>query len=330
MPCITDVEGVLLGTWEDKEGITGCTVIFLDGGGRGAVEKIGLATGTRQLDPLFPGHIVDTVNAIVLTGGSSFGLDAATGVCEYLESQGVGIETEAGKIPIVPTGVIYDLNIGDPKRRPTKDDGKRACGLLSKKVEEGNVGVGMGATLGKLYGIKRATKGGVGSYSIKLPNGITVGVYVVVNAVGDVVDECGEILAGLLSEDRTHFISTEEEVLKSGSFRSIHPSPINTTIAVVATDATIDKAFLKKIAQMASNGLARVIHPFGTSLDGDMVFTVATCRKDTNVDVDVIGIAASSCLREAVKRAVMKAESIGGIPCAKDIKNMEVSHACNR
>ncbi len=322
MPSITDVQGVFLGTCEDAEAITGCTVLYFDGGATGSVEKRGLATGSRQLDPLFPHHTVDVVHAIVLTGGSSFGLDAATGVCRYLESLGVGIETEGGIVPIVPTGVIYDLNIGDGTKRPDRSFGFKACRSLSKKVEEGNAGVGMGATVGKLYGISRAVKGGVGSYSIKVGD-FTVGAYVVVNPIGDVVYR-GEIIAGLLSEDKSRFIGTEEEVLRKRAFRSISTS-FNTTIGVVATDAKLDKTSLKKMAQMASNGLSRIIRPFSTSLDGDMVFSISTGKVEGSVDVDVLGIAASICLEEAVKRAVFMAESIGGVPSCREIKNiMEV------
>ncbi len=317
MGTIADVDGVLVGTFEDEVKATGCAVIFFEGGAYGSVEKRGLAAGTRQLDPLFPGHVVDTVHAIVLTGGSSFGLEAATGVCEFLESQGIGIETEGGIIPIVPTGVIYDLNIGEPGR-PDRSFGIRACRGLSKEVKEGNAGPGMGATVGKLYGIKRACKGGVGTYSMELKDGVHVGAYVVVNALGDIVDSDGTIIAGLLSEDGSHFVGTEKEVLRTGRFRNICPV-FNTTIAVVATDAIMDKLSLRKVARMASNGLARVIHPFNTSLDGDMVFSVSTAVRDVSLDVDVVGISASFCLMEATKRAVRRAEGIFGVPSSNDI-----------
>ncbi len=314
---ITDVEGVFVGTFEDREKATGCSVILFENGAYGAVEKRGLAAGTRQLDPLFPEHLVDAVHAIVLTGGSSFGLEVATGVCEFLERSGIGVETEGGIIPIVPTGVIYDLNIGKPGR-PDKSFGVKACENLSKDVSEGNAGVGMGATVGKLYGMERACKGGVGTWSVELPGGIHVGAYVVVNAVGDVVDVDGRILAGLLSEDKKSFVGTEKEMLRTGKFRKITPV-FNTTIAVVATDLVMDKLSLRKVARMGANGLARVIHPFNTSLDGDMVFSVSTARKEGSIDVDVIGVASSLCLMEAAKRAVLKAEGIFGVPSSKDI-----------
>ena len=319
---ITDVKGIRVGHGSNFEALTGCTVILCEEGAVGGVEIRGSAAGTRQLDPLYPLHLVQRVHGILLTGGSSFGLDAAGGVVRYLEEKGRGFDVGITHIPIVPTAVIFDLALGDYRIRPDAEMAYHAClHASSEEVEEGSVGVGTGATVGKLFELKRASKGGVGTASVMGAEGIVVGALAVVNALGDVVDEkTGEILAGLREEeDNYRLVSTTELLRKGAQKKGIGRAPLeNTTIGVIATNAALNKEEVIKVAQMAHNGLARIISPVNTTFDGDIVFSLSLGQKE--VEVNNIGVLAEQAIVEAVKRAVKKADGFGILPAYRDLK----------
>lgn len=322
---ITDVPGIRVGHAETTTGYSGCTVVLIDGGAVAGVDVRGGAPGTRDTDLLSPVNVVEEVHAILLTGGSVFGLDAATGVTRYLEEQDVGLDMGVAHVPIVPAAVIFDLAFGDPSIRPNADMGYLAAQRASKEpVSEGNVGAGMGATVGKLTGMLAAMKGGLGSASMTLPNGLVVGAVVAVNAVGNVRNpDTGQWVAGARGPDGS--IIGPDELL--ARFVSQLPGT-NTTIAVVASNARLTKAQVNKVAQMAHDGLARTIYPVHTMHDGDTVFAVATggeaspkSGSSAGVDapVDVVGALSAQVLSEAVLRAVQTAESLGGLPAARDL-----------
>lgn len=311
---IVDVPGIRVGHADDATGYTGCTVLLLEGGAIAGVDVRGAAPGTRETDLLSPVNLVQEVHAIVLSGGSAFGLDAATGVMRYLEEQDIGLDVGVARVPIVPSAVLFDLAFGNPSARPNADMGYEAARRASKDpVAEGNVGAGYGATVGKLAGPFSAMKGGLGSASITLPNGLVVGAVVAVNAVGNVRDpDTGQWIAGARGPDGA--ILAPEALLKS--FTSPLPGT-NTTIAVVASNAKLNKAQATKVAQMAHDGLARTIYPVHTMHDGDTVFAVATGGVETAVDV--VGALSAHVLGEAVLRGIRAAESLGGLPAARDL-----------
>ena len=316
---ITDVEGIRVGHADNREAMTGCTVILCEEGAVGGVEIRGSATGTRQIDSLYPIHVVQQVHAILLTGGSSFGLDAAGGVVRYLEEKGKGFDVGVTHVPVVPTAVIFDLPLGDYRVRPDADMAYQAClSASSEAVEEGSVGVGTGATVGKLFELDRACKGGVGTASLAT-GGVVVGALVVVNALGDVVDEkTGEILVGLRNEDGSGFACTAELLRKGIWKKGFGRSSLgNTTIGVVATNVTLNREDTIKVAQMAHNGLAQVISPINTTFDGDIVFALSLGQRGG--EVNNVGALAEAAIVEAVKRAVMKADGFGMIPAYRDL-----------
>jgi L-aminopeptidase/D-esterase-like protein len=317
---ITDVEGIRVGHASNREAMTGCTVILCEEGAVGGVEIRGSATGTRQIDSLYPVHVVQQVHAILLTGGSSFGLDAAGGVVRYLEERGKGFDVGITHVPVVPTAVIFDLPLGDHRVRPDADMAYQAClHASSEAVEEGSVGVGTGATLGKLFDLELACKGGVGTASLEA-GGVIVGVIAAVNALGDVVDErTGEVLVGLRDEEGSRFANTaallRHGIWKKGFGKS---SLGNTTIGVIATNVTLNREDTIKVARMAHNGLARVISPINTTFDGDIVFALSLGQRGG--EVNNVGALAEAAIVEAVKRAVMKADGFGIIPAYRDLK----------
>jgi L-aminopeptidase/D-esterase-like protein len=317
---ITDVEGIRVGHASNREAMTGCTVILCEEGAVGGVEIRGSATGTRQIDSLYPVHVVQEVHAILLTGGSSFGLDAAGGVVRYLEERGKGFDVGVTHVPVVPTAVIFDLPLGDYRVRPDADMAYQAClHASSEAVEEGSVGVGTGATVGKLFDLERACKGGVGTASLEA-GGVIVGVIAAVNALGDVVDErSGEILVGLRDEEGSRFANTAE-LLRQGIWKKgFGTSSLgNTTIGVIATNVALNREDTIKVAQMAHNGLARVISPINTTFDGDIVFALSLGQREG--EVNNVGALAEAAIVEAVKRAVMKADGFGMIPAYRDLK----------
>jgi L-aminopeptidase/D-esterase-like protein len=322
---LTDVEGLRVGHFTLSERPTGCTVVLIDGDGApGGVSQRGAAPGTRETDLLDPSNLIDKVNAIVLAGGSAFGLDAAQGVVRYLEERNIGWRVgAAGVVPIVPAAILMDLGFGgDPKVRPTADCGYRAAQAASASpVGEGNVGAGAGATLGKVAGRARSMKGGVGSASITLPNGLAVGALVAVNAIGDVIDPAtGQVVAGVRTEDGKA-LADARKLLRDGSLlRAVTPrAGENTTIAVVATNARLTKTEVHRVALMADDGVARTIYPSHTMGDGDTVFALATGRWSGDADVSIIGALAAEALSDAIVRAASQAMSLGGLPSARDM-----------
>ena len=315
---ITDIEGIKVGHATNLQGYTGCTVILCEKKAVGGVDIRGTAAGTRQMNALNMLHTVEEVNAILLAGGSAYGLDAAGGVMKYLEEQGRGFKVSFTTVPIVPTAIIFDLGFGDYQTRPDKDMGYEAC-LNSNTfpVAEGSIGAGTGATVGKLFGVSRATKGGVGTASIESIKGVRVAALVVVNAFGDVMDkDTREIIAGTReSETGTHFINTAEQI-RQGITRNMF-SPENTTLAVVATNANLSKVEAHKVAQMASIGLARTISPVNSTFDGDVVFALSIGEK--KADINTIGLLGEKVVMEAINRAIRLADGFGLIPAYKDL-----------
>ena len=263
---------------------------------------------------------MEKVHAIVLAGGSAFGLDAASGVMRYLEERNIGFETPVAKVPIVPAAILFDLGVGDPKIRPTADCGYRAAtSAATGPVQEGNVGAGAGATVGKLAGPKRAMKGGIGTASVTLPDGLTVAALVAVNAVGDVVDpSTGKVVAGVRTEDGKA-LADVRTFIRAGALNKAKPGQ-NTTIGVIATNARLTKAQATKVAQMAHDGFARAISPAHTPFDGDTIFTVATGVHQGNADLLTVGALAADVMAEAIVRAVHQAASIPGYPAAQDLE----------
>lgn len=314
---ITDVPGVKVGHFTHREGLTGCTVLLFEGGARAGFDARGMASGSRQMDSLGLLHTVGEIHAVLLTGGSSFGLDATGGVMRYLEEKGIGYQTEAARIPIVPSMVIYDLGLGDPKARPDAAMAYEACRTASEEVQEGSVGVGTGATVGKLLGIPRAMKGGLGTSSVTGKDGLVVGALVVVNAFGDVFDpDTGLQLAGPLGDDAKP-LRTRDLLLQGVIKDPFRPFPENTTLAVVATDARLDKAGATKLAQMLSLSLARFIVPLGTPFDGDIVLVASLGEKEA--DLTYLWALADRAVGEAIKRAILKAEGFGVLPAWRDL-----------
>jgi L-aminopeptidase/D-esterase-like protein len=318
---ITDVDGIKIGHFTETRRPTGCTVILCERGAVAGVDVRGSAPGTRETDLLKPTNLVDKVNAIVLSGGSAFGLDSATGVMRYLEEHDAGYPTAAGKVPIVPAAILYDLNVGDGKIRPNGDAGYKACvSAKTGPVEEGSVGAGSGATVGKLGGGK-PMKGGIGTSSIRLPNGLVIGAIVAVNCVGDVIDpKTGKIVAGARTADGKAFLNIMQ-AYRSG--RGVTQTPAapgqNTTIGVVATNARFDKTQMTKIAEMAHDGMARAINPTHTPSDGDTLFALSTGTSTVNANLTAIGALAAEAVSEAILRAVMKAKSVPGFPSVQDL-----------
>ena len=315
------IPGVRIGHASDFKALTGCTVALCEGGAACGVDVRGSAAGTRDLAPCLPGHIAERVHAIFLSGGSAFGLDAAAGVMEYLESRGVGFPAGKVRVPIVPGAVIFDLHLGSSKARPGRRMALRACRNASRKVVEGSVGVGTGATVGKLYGIGQATKGGLGFGSRGLPGGVRVQALAVVNAFGDVVDpRTGRVIAGArVSPESPEFAVTVESMFKGGvpkGFGATH-----TTLVVVVTNAELDKVQTTKVAQMAHDGLARAIHPVHTQLDGDLVFALSLGRK--RADLNSLGTAAAEATAEAIVRGVEAAQGLGVVPSCRELGNRE-------
>ncbi|MFQ5825765.1 MAG: P1 family peptidase [Dehalococcoidia bacterium] len=311
---LTDVPGIKVGHWTDRQAVTGCTVVLCPQGAVAGVEVRGSAPGTRETDILRPMNLVERVHAILLSGGSAFGLEAAGGVMRYLEERGYGLETKAARVPIVPAAVLYDLGIGSATVRPGPEEGYRACLAAADQVEEGSVGAGTGATVGKILGLDRATKGGLGTASQTIGGEIIVAALVAVNAFGDIVEpETGKTVAGPRGEGG--FLSTLE-LMKKGAGEQGLPS-FNTTLAVVATNAQLNREGANKLCQMAHDGLSRAIRPCHTMLDGDTVFALSLGEE--SADLTVLGSVAAEVVAGAVVRAARRAEGLGGIPAAGEI-----------
>lgn len=318
---LTEVQGIRVGHQTMAGRPTGCTVILVDGSGAvGGVSQRGGAPGTRETDLLDPLNMVDTVNAIVLAGGSAFGLDAATGVVRYLEERNIGYRTAAGVVPIVPAAILFDLGFGgDAKIRPNAECGYQAATTASDAaVREGNVGAGAGATVGKMGAGRTPMKAGIGSAAITLPNGLVVGAIVAVNAVGDIIDPwSGQVVAGARNPDGT--LADIRKLLATGTFAPTPQPGANTTIGVVATNARMTKDQVNRVALMADDGLARAINPSHTVGDGDTVFALATGRWDGQANPTLVGALAAEAMAEAIVRAAAKADSLGGLPSAREL-----------
>ena len=314
---ITDVSGVRVGHYTDKKAVTGCTVILCELGAVAGVDVSGSSPGTRETDLLRAGNLVERVQAIVLSGGSAFGLDAATGALRYLEERGFGHETSAGRVPIVPAAIIFDLNIGDSQIRPGASEGYQAClAATDTEVTEGCVGAGTGATVGKILGAERGVKSGLGTASQRISGDIVIAALMVVNAVGDVIEPgTGRVLAGPRKSDESEFLSTSQ--LLKGEFKEAVP-PFNTVIGVVATDAKLSKVQASKLAYLAQIGIARTIDPCHTMYDGDTLFALST-GNDKEADINALGAAAAEVVTEAIVRAIGNAEALAGLPAAKDV-----------
>lgn len=309
---ITDVAGLRVGHFTDPRRPTGCTVVLAEEGAVCGVDVRGAAPGTRETDLLDPVNAIERVHAVVLAGGSAFGLDAASGVVAWLEARGVGHPVGPARVPIVPAAILFDLWVGDAGIRPDARAGRAACEAASSaRPDEGSVGAGAGATVGKLWGIGRAMKGGIGTAAVRV-DGATVGALVAVNAVGDVIDPTtGRPIAGARSPDGTRRIGTTACLLGGDLPRGLQAGGA-TTIGCVATDAALTKAECRKLAQCAHDGLARTIDPVHTAYDGDTLFALSTGRRGGRVHPLVLGAAAAAATAIAVLRAVRAARGLDG------------------
>lgn len=316
---ILDVKGLKVGQAQNEEALTGCTVVICEEGATCGVDVRGAAPGTRETDLLDPVNTVQKVNAVVLSGGSAFGLESTCGVSQYLEEQNVGFDAGPCKVPIVVGAVLFDLGVGDYKIRPDKKMGYEACLNASETtLKQGNYGAGCGATVGKIRGPEFLTKSGIGSYSIKLDNGIVVAALVAVNALGDVYED-GKVIAGALDDSKTKFLNSYN-LMKQGVTKGGF-SIDNTTIGIIATNAKLDKAQCKKISQMAHDGYARSIFPIHTPHDGDTIFTMATGEIETGADLTLIGSIAVEVMEKSIINAVKNAKEINGIVSYNELNN---------
>lgn len=315
MKGLTEIAGLRVGHASDYEALTGCTVILCETGAVAGVDLRGSASGTEELPVMAPDHVAPHVHAVVLAGGSAFGLEAASGVRRYLEQRGVGFDTGVTRVPIVPCAILYDLGIGRPDVRPTREMGEAAAATASDgPVAEGAVGAGTGATVGKLFGIRQAMKSGVGSWCVALEgplDGVKVAALAVVNALGDVVDPAtGQIVAGARTSPASRDFADTARQLKRG-VRPGFPRT-NTTLVVVATNAALDKAGAQRLAALAQAGMARAIRPVHTPYDGDLVIALSLGRAEA--DLSTLGVAAAEAVEQAILRAVKLAPTMGGVP----------------
>jgi L-aminopeptidase/D-esterase-like protein len=320
---ITDVAGIEVGHDTDPRRPTGCTVVIARDGAVGGVDVRGAAPGTRETDLLSPGNLVEQVHAVMLAGGSAWGLDAASGAMRWLEAQGVGFDVKVGRLPIIPAAVLFDLLVGDASIRPDADAGWRACAAASAQApQEGNVGAGTGAAVGKLFGIDRAMKGGIGTASVTV-DGVTVGALIACNALGDVVDpDTGQVIAGARTLDGRALLDARRAILRGETLKPLLAGT-NTTIGVIATDAVLTKTQAQRLAQMAHDGLARSINPVHTMSDGDTLFALGTGRSGRHPGMMVLGTMAAEATARAVVRAVRAASGVTAgalhLPAAADL-----------
>jgi L-aminopeptidase/D-esterase-like protein len=307
---ITDVAGVEVGHFSDTRRPTGCTVIITRDGAVAGVDVRGAAPGTRETDLLSPLNLVEQIHAVMLAGGSAWGLDAASGAVRWLEEQGVGLDVKVGRLPIVPAAVLFDILLGDPKIRPDAQAGYAACAAASSSAPaQGNVGAGSGAAVGKIFGIERAMKGGIGSASISV-DGITVGALVACNALGDVIDpDSAQVLAGARTAGGKRLLDTRRALLRGDLAKPLLDGS-NTTIGVVATDAVLTKVQATKLAQMAHDGLARAINPVHTMSDGDTLFALGTGRAGRTPGMMLLGTMVAEATARAVVQAVLNARGL--------------------
>ena len=321
-PTITSVPGVRVGHYTDADNATGCTVVLCEGGAVGGVDVRGSAPGTLGTDSLNPTALVERVHGVVLSGGSAFGLNAVSGVVNYLEEKGVGIEFGNATIPIVSGAILFDLGLVNSAVRPGPDEGRAAClAASSGVVEEGSVGAGTGATVAKLLGRDRGIKGGIGTSALDLGDGLIVGAIVAVNAVGGVVDpETAEIIAGPLDDDGVTMLDSMKVITAPG-FESPQPrAGQNTTIGVVATNAKLTKSQANKLADVSHDGLAMAVRPAHLMSDGDTMFALATGDQDGEANMNRLCATAALCTSRAIVRAVRKATGLGGVKAVSELR----------
>lgn len=309
---LTAVPGFRVGHQTHVDAVTGCTVILCPDGTVGGVDVRGGAPGTRETDLLRPTSLVETVNAIVLSGGSAFGLATADGVVQWLEEKGIGYPSGTGfTVPIVSGAILMDLPIGEPYH-PDAAMGRAACENASDApIEQGSVGAGTGCRVGMMMGNDMATKSGIGSACIDIGDGLKVAALVAVNALGDVLDETGQIMAGMRSPTGDPKYADTLEFMKSFS-QATSPPTSNTVIGAIATNAQLSKAHVNKVAQMAHNGIARAVRPAHTMYDGDVIFALASGQIAANVNV--IGAYGAEAMAAAIRSAVRQAQPLGGVP----------------
>lgn len=316
---ITDVPGIEVGHWTNKAAATGCTVVLSRKGAIGGVDVRGAAPGTRETDLLRPGNLVEEVHAVLLTGGSTFGLDAATGVMRWCESNAIGVAFAGASIPIVPAAVIFDLGIGRYDIRPDAEAGYKAVDAAKAgRVSQGSVGAGTGATVAKGLGRGQAVKGGLGTASEFTDYGLTVGALVAVNAVGEIFDgAAGKVIAGPRAEDGSFADSVD-------LLRSRPPAPMvpeNTTIGVIATNARLNKGQINRLASVAHDGIARAVRPAHSLVDGDAIFSLATGEHELTDQADIRALEALSALamERAILNGIRAATSVAGVPAIRDL-----------
>ena len=321
---LTDVRGLRVGHFTDSRRPTGCTVVLATDGAVAGVDVRGAAPGTRETELMSPLNAGARVHALLLAGGSAFGLDAAGGVMRWLDERGIGIPVGPARVPIVPAAILFDLWVGDASIRPDAASGYAACDAASAApVAEGNVGAGAGASVGKLFGIERAMRGGLGSASVTV-GGITVAALVAVNAIGDVIDPAsGAPIAGARSADGLRLQGTMASMLRGELPAPMQPGSA-TTLGIVATDAVLTKAQAGKIAQMAHDGFARSINPVHTMTDGDTIFALATGASGQAANVSLLGALGAEVIATAIVRAVRAATGLAGaglptLPSAHDL-----------
>jgi L-aminopeptidase/D-esterase-like protein len=312
MKGLTDIAGIRVGHVSDYDALTGCTVILCDGGAVGGVDIRGAATGTEEMDVLRPEHVTDRVHAVVLAGGSAFGLEAASGVRRFLEHRGVGFQTGAAVVPIVPCAILYDLAIGKANVRPTREMGEAAAAAAnSEAIKPGAVGAGTGATVGKIFGMQQAMKSGIGSVTVSLTDSVHVSALVAVNCFGDVRDpETGQLISGARSARNSMELANTEVAMKTGAHRDWGRQ--NTTLAVVATNARLSKVGATRLAEMANLGMARSIYPVNTSFDGDLCIALSVGNE--TAELNTLGVAAAEAVAKSIVLAVKSAPSLGGVP----------------
>ncbi len=318
---ITDVPGIRVGHWSDRRAITGCTVVLPDGPAVAGVDVRGGAPGTRETELLRPGSLVQAIHAVVLAGGSAFGLESASGVMRYLAERGRGFPFGRGVVPIVPAAILFDLGIGRHDRWPTADAGFRAAAAARRVTPEGNVGAGLGATVGKARGPEHAMKGGIGTASVTSVHGLTAGAIAAVNAAGDIVDPTsGRIVAGTLADDGS--FADAVQVLREGRIWQPEAASQNTVLVVVATNAELTKEQANRLATVCHDGLARAVRPAHTPSDGDVIFTLSTGERVLEgPDYRILEALATRAVERAIVRGVTEAASLGGYPAMRDLRS---------
>lgn len=320
---ITDVAGIKVGHAQDLTALTGCSVVICESGATGGVDQRGGAPGSRETDLLRPMHLVEKVHAVMLAGGSAFGLDAASGAMRYLEERHVGFDVRVARVPIVPAAILFDLEVGSADVRPDAEMGYRACqAATTHETAQGNIGAGTGAAVGKLFGIKKAMKGGIGTASMEIGNGVIIGAMIAVNTYGDIIDpRTNHLIAG--ARNSKGELANTMDTMRSFKGRSIlqYATPHNTVIGVIATNARLTKEQVNKVAQVGHNGLAQTIRPAHTMLDGDTLFALSTNQRKS--DINIVAAFAAEVVARAIINAIYFAEPVSGLPTARALGLMK-------